>query len=112
MAGAQVTYGQDGYAGDEEYVRITGGDTADVLGYRFWADWVLPMHNDLRLGAQYESVVRDLSTSHSDDTAVVFEVGYSLTTAINIVLDYRIELNSSMGGENDAVYLTFIYYGL
>ena len=38
--------------------------------------------NDLRLAAQYESVVRDLNRSDSDDTAVIFEVGYSVTTSI------------------------------
>ncbi len=112
MAGAQVTYGQDGYAGDEEHVAVTGGETADVLAYRVWIDWVLPMHNDLRLGAQYESVIRDLNNSDSDDSAVIFEVGYSLTTAISIMLDYRIELNRFMGEANDAVYITFIYYAL
>jgi hypothetical protein len=112
MAGAQVTYGQDGFAGDEEFVGITGGRTADVLGYRAWADWVVPQCLDLRLGAQFESVVRDVSTPDSDDTSVIFEVSYSVTTLTTVVLDYRVELNRSMGEENDAVYLTFIYYGL
>jgi hypothetical protein len=112
MAGGQVTYGQDGFAGDNEFVGITGGETADVLGYRVWADWVVPRHTDLRLRAQFESVIRDVSTSDSDDTAVIFEVGYSLTTAITVMLDHRIELNRSMGEENSAIFLTFVYYGL
>jgi hypothetical protein len=112
MAGAQVTYGQDGFAGDNELVSMTGGDTADVLGYRAWVDWVVPVHTDLRLGAQFESVYRDLPTPNSDDSAVILEVGYSLTTSTSVVLDYRMELNRSMGQENDAGFLTFIYYGM
>jgi hypothetical protein len=112
MVGGQVTYGQDGYAGDEEHVVITGGRPADVLGYRVWADWVLPMHYDLRLSAQFESLIRDLSSSDSDDTAVILEAAYSLTTAVSVMLDYRVELSRSMGEESDAVYITFIYYGL
>ena len=31
---------------------------------------------------------------------------------IALTLDYRSELNSSMGSENDAIYFTFVYYGL
>ncbi len=112
MVGAQVTYGQDGYAGDEEYVDLTMGETADVLAYRVWADWVVPTHNDLRLGAQLESVYRDLSTADSDDTAVVLEVGYSLTTEMSIILDYRMDINRTMGEEDNGAYLTFVYYGL
>ena len=87
------------------------GETADVLGARAWADWVLPMNNDIRLRGQFETVIRDLGTSSSDDTALIFEIGYSLTTSITLVLDYRAELNSSMGNENDAFYFSFIYYG-
>lgn len=112
MMGAQLTYGQDGFSGDEEFVAITNGETADVLGYRTWIDWVIPSFTDVRLGAQFESVVRDLSTSHSDDTAAIFEVAYSLTTSTTLRLDYRLELNRSTGDEHDAVFLTFIYYGL
>ncbi len=112
MAGAQVTYGHDGFAGDEEHVAITGGKRAEVLGYRVWLDWVLPMHDDLRLGAQFESVIRDLSNSDSDDTAVIIEAAYSFTTTVSVMLDYRVELSRSMGEESDALYLTFIYYGL
>ena len=111
MSGAEVTYGQDGFGGDEQFVGITGGGTADVLGYRLWADWVVPTHQDLRLGAQFESVIRDLSTSNSDDTAVIFEARYSLSTSVSLALDYRVGLNDSMGKESDAVYLTFVYYG-
>jgi hypothetical protein len=111
MAGAQLTFGQDGFDGDEELVGITGGKTADVLGSRAWVDWVVPTHQDLRLAAQFESVNRDLSTSDSDDTAVILEVGYSFTTAISAMLDYREEFNRSMGEESDAIFLTFIYYG-
>ncbi len=111
MVGAQVTYGQDGYAGDEEYIGFTGGETADVLAYRLWADWVVPTHSDLRLGAQFESIYRDLSTADSDDTAVVFEVGYSLSTNVSVMMDYRIDINRTMGEEDNAVYVTFVYYG-
>ena len=112
MAGAQLTFGQDGFDGDAELVAITGGETADVLGSRAWVDWVVPAHQDLRLAAQFESVNRDLSTSGLDDTAVIFEVSYSFTTAISAMLDYRVEFNRSMGEENDAIFFTFIYYGL
>lgn len=112
MGGAQLTYGQDGYAGDAEYVGITGGRVADVLGYRVWADWVVPAHQDLRLGAQFESVVRDLPTADSDDTAAIFEIGYSIFTSISAMVDYRLEVNGSMGEVHDAVFLTLVYYGL
>lgn len=112
MMGGQVTYGQDGYAGDEEYVMLTGGETADVLAYRVWADWVVPSNNNLRLGAQYESVTRDLSTPDSEDRAVILEASYSLSNEVTLRMDYRLELDNSMGEENDAVYFTFIYYGL
>lgn len=112
MAGAQVTFGQDGFAGDEEFVRISGGKTAEVLGYRGWLDWVIPAHQDLRPGFQIESVLRDLATSDSDDTAAIVGIGYSLTTAISLKLDYRFELNGAMGTDvNDAIFFTFVYYG-
>jgi hypothetical protein len=111
MTGVQLTYGQDGFAGDEEFVGVTGGKTADVLCTRAWADWVIPKYQNVRLAIQFESVLRDLSTSGADDTAVIFQVGYSFTTTITAMLDYREELNPSMGKENDAIYFTFIYYG-
>ncbi|MFQ5702900.1 MAG: hypothetical protein ACE5HT_02650 [Gemmatimonadales bacterium] len=111
MLGGQVTYGQDGFAGDEEFVAVTGGETADVLSGRVWADWVVPTYQDVRLGVQFESVRRDVPSSGSDDTALSFEVGYSLTTAITAKLDYREEFNRSVGKENDAIYLTVVVYG-
>ncbi len=59
--GAQVTYGQDGYSGDEDHVLINRGRaTADVLGYRAWVDWVPLVETDLRLTGQFESLTRDL----------------------------------------------------
>ncbi len=112
MAGAQVTYGQDGFAGDQRFQMISRGRPSDVLGYRGWVDWVVPALIDLRLSAQFESILRDLSVSHSDDTALIAEISYSLTTEVSLMLDYRVELNRAMGGENDAFYLTFVYYGL
>jgi len=111
LGGAQVTYGQDGWTNDEEFVGVTGGKTADVLGYRAWVDWVVPQLLDLQLSAQYESVIRDLG-EHRDDTAAVFELTYSLTTSISLMLDYRYELERAMGEENNAIFFTFVYYGL
>jgi hypothetical protein len=110
MFGAQITYGQDGFAGDEKHVGITMGKTADVLGYRAMVDWVVPSFQDLRLATQFESVVRDLSTSESDDTALILETTYSLITAVSLILDYRWELNRSMGETNNAIFLTLTYY--
>ena len=111
LTGAQVTFGQDGFTGDEEFVRVTGGETAEVLSARVWADWVIPAYQDVRLGVQFETVRRDVGSSGSDDTAVIFEFGYSITTAITAKLNYREEFNRSMGKENDAVYLTVVVYG-
>ncbi len=120
MAGAQVTYGQDGFTDDYDPrtwqelagpILITHGwNTANVLGLRAWADWVIPRYQDVRLALQFESIRRDVSAPGSDDTAIILEVGYSVTTAITARLDYREELNSPMG-ENDAVYLTVVFYG-
>jgi hypothetical protein len=111
MAGTQLTFGEDGFAGDERFVGITGGKTANVLGALGWADWVVPMVQDLRLAVQFESVIRDLSTAHSDDTAAIFEIGYSILTSVSLMWDYRVELNRSMGEDANAFFLTFIYYG-
>jgi hypothetical protein len=110
LLGAQVTYGQDGFAGDEEFVSVTGGETANVLGGRVWADWVIPTYQDVRLGVQFESVRRDLSSSGSDDTALIAGLSYSLTTAITAKLNYREEFTKSVGQENDAVYLSLVFY--
>ena len=112
MAGAQMTFGQDGFAGDERFVGISMGRRADVLGARGWVDWVIPRYQDVRLQFQYESVWRDLSTAGARDAAVIFQAGYSFTTSITTMLSFRKELNRSMGEKNDALYLTFIYYSL
>ncbi len=111
MIGGQLTYGQNGFAGDEKFVTITGGKTANVLSSRAWADWVVPQYQNVRLAVQFESVFRDVATSRTDDTAVVFQVGYSLSTTVTAKLHYREELHRSMGEENDALYFTFVYYG-
>ncbi|OFV87518.1 MAG: hypothetical protein A3J75_00850 [Acidobacteria bacterium RBG_16_68_9] len=111
MIGAQAAYGQDGYAGDERFVMISGGETADVFGGIAWADWVVPRVQDLRLALQFESVIRDLSTSDSDDTAAVVEIGYSILTSVTLMLDYRADVNRTMGEADHAIFLTFIYYG-
>ncbi len=112
MFGGQVTYGQNGFDGDEQFIAVTGGqEPADVLGSRIWMDWVLPKANNYRLRGQIESVVRDLSTSGSDDTAAILELSYSLTTTITLTFDYRVELNRMMGNENDTLFFSFIYYG-
>jgi len=110
MAGAQLTYGQDGHGDDAKYVMISGGKTSDVLGARLWCDYVLPSCQDLRLSAQFESVVRDLNTAGSDDTAVVLEAKYSLSDAVSLMLDYRGDINRTMGAEDHALFFTFIYY--
>lgn len=112
LFGGQVTYGQDGFAGDAEFVPLSEGRTADVLGYRVWLDWVVPWHTDLRLAYQFESVIKNLSESDSDLTAMIFEVGYSVTTSINVKLDYRVEINRPVGKRFDAIYLSVIYYAL
>ncbi len=110
MAGAQLTYGQDGFAGDEEFVMITMGETADVLGFRVMVDWVPPEGINWRVAAQFETVNRDLNTSGVSDTALILELGYSVSTSLSLMLDHRIEFSRSMGQENDAIYLTAIYY--
>lgn len=110
MVGAQASFGQDGFTDDEKFVRPTMGKTADVLGYQIWADWVVPMHQNLRLQAQFASIYRDVGTPGAHDTAAVLQAGYSWTTAISTVLSFRKELNTSMGELNDGIYLTFIYY--
>ena len=111
MTGAQVTFGQDGFAGDGRFVPITMGKSADVFGGMVWADWVVPTVQDLRFGVQFESLIRDLGTANSDDTAGIVEVGYSLLTSVTAVLDYRGDLNRSMGENDNALFLTLIYYG-
>jgi len=112
MLGGQVTYGQNGFAGDAQYVTITNGSKpSEVLGARGWVDWVVPRVQNVRLSFQYESVIRDLSTPWSEDAAVIFQLQYSITTSITAMLDYREELYSSMGSESDVLYFTFIFYG-
>ncbi|MCK6554517.1 hypothetical protein L6Q96_08030 [Candidatus Binatia bacterium] len=111
MSGLQFTYGQDGFAGGARYIGVTGGKPADVLGALGWVDWVLPWAQDLRLAMQAESVIRDLGTPGSDNTAVIFEAGYSILTSVSLMLDYRIAINSPMDGDADGLYFTFIYYG-
>jgi hypothetical protein len=110
MAGVQLTFGQDGFNGDEEFVGSTMGKTADVLGYRAMVDYVLPRNQDLRFAAQFESLHRALSTHGTNDTALILEANYSLTTALTLLLNHRWELNSAMGGESNAVFLTLAYY--
>lgn len=110
MLGGQVTVGQDGFNGDKNLMMMTMGEPATVVGFRAMVDWVSPKNQDLRLAGQFESVVRDVSTSGSDDTALILELTYSLTTSLSMVLDHRWEMNTSMGEKNSAVYLTFVYY--
>jgi hypothetical protein len=112
MAGAQFTFGQDGFDGDEASVAITMGETADVLATRAWVDWVLPAYEDVRLQLQYELIQRDVSNSDANDEALIVQIRYSVSTALTAMLSYRDELNRSMGDENDAIYLTCIYYAL
>lgn len=112
MLGAQATYGQDGFEGDEDLVEVTGGEAAaDVLGSRVWVDWVLPANNDFRVRGQIESVVRDLGGAGTDDSALVLELSYSLVTSITLMADYRVELNRLVGDENDTLFFGFVYYG-
>ena len=110
LAGAQLTYGQDGFRNDAAAVPIPMGETADVLGYRGWVDWVLPAHQDWRVGFQAESVIRDVGTPGSDDTALILETRYSISNSSSLMLDYRAELNRSMGEPADALFLTYVYY--
>ena len=112
MAGAQLTFGQDGFAGDAVHVPLSEGETANALGYRAWADWVVPWHDDLRLAIQFESVIRNLARSDSDSTAFIWEMNYSLTTTVSLMIDYRVELSRPVGERFDAVFLTLVYYGL
>lgn len=105
MTGAQLTYGQDGFAGNKQATTVTGS--------RLWADWILPDNEDLRLSGQFEWVRRDIVSAAfdmTDDMAVVLEVSYSLTTAISAVSAYRQEIRRSMGDRNDALYLSLVYY--
>lgn len=105
MAGAQVTYGEEGFVG--------GGHPSRVLGTRVWVDWVPRANEDLRLSAQVERVHRSLVTEAWDgkeDLATILEARYSLTTAISVVAAYREEIRRSMGDENDAIYVSLVYY--
>jgi len=104
MVGAQVTYGQNGFSDDDL-------ETTDVLGYRLAADWVVPGYLNWRLAGQFESINRDIAVSDASDTAIILEATYSFTTTISLMLDYRVELSRSMGEKDNAVFLTFIYYG-
>lgn len=104
MAGAQLTYGQDGF--EEE-----GMTASDVLGYQVYADWVLPWLLDLRLSGQFASVNRDLTATDVSDTSLILESQYSFTNSISTMLNYRVELERSMGKKANAFFITFIYYG-
>lgn len=112
MFGGQVTFGQDGFQDDAEFVPLSEDEVVEVLGYRAWADWVVPWHEDLRLATQLESVIRNMDRSDADSTAVIFEVGYSISTAVSVKLDYRIEISQPIGERYDAIYLTLVYYTL
>ncbi len=110
MSGAQVSFGQDGFFGDEQFVALTGGNTAEVLSFRAWADWVIPKMQNIRLAAQFESVFRDVGTSGLDDTALILQFGYSFTTTITANLHYRKEFGRSMGEKHDGLFISLIYY--
>ncbi len=121
MAGAQLTYGQDGFVEEEVDprrwaeiagpVRMTHGvRITNALSYRAWLDWVVPWLQEVRLAFQFESIHRAVSMPASDNTALIFELGYSLTTAITAKLDYREQLSTAIGQDNDAVYLTAVFY--
>ncbi len=110
--GSQVTYGQDGHAGDEDHVLINQGRAAaDVLGYRAWVDWVPSDGYDLRLAGQFESLTRDRGTPDTTESAAILEISYSLTTEITFKFDYRAVLRDFMGLQDDALHLTLVYYG-
>jgi hypothetical protein len=109
--GGQVTYGQDGHAGDEAHVLSNGGrGVADVFGYRAWADWVLPGEKDIRVAGQFESVRHDLDNPQTTDSAAVLEISYSLTTEITIKIDLRTAIEDFMDLD-DGMFITFVYYG-
>jgi len=120
MAGAQVSFGRDRPLSPDP-ARDPDPDpdplpdparrpASDVLGGRVWLDWVAPFWQDLRLGAQFESVVRDLSRTGAADTGVILEAGYSVSTPISLLLDYRIELERARGRPRDGLFLTLVYY--
>ncbi len=111
MAGGQISYGDDGFDDDGRFNFVTGGKPADISGIRVWLDWVLPFYSDLRLAIQYESVERKTRSSQIDDTAVVWELGYSFTNSISAKLNYRREIENALTAEGDIYYLTFVYYG-
>ncbi len=105
MTGAQVTYGEEGFAGR--------GRSSRVLGLRAWADWIVPSNEDLRLSAQVERVHRSLVTAAWDgpeDLAAILEARYSLTTSISAVAAVRKEFQTAMDDETDAIYLSLVYY--
>jgi hypothetical protein len=109
--GGQVTYGQDGHAGDDGHVLSNGGTgVADVFGYRLWADWVPPGENNIRLAGQFESVQHDMDNPQTTDSAVVLEMSYSLTTEITIKLNLRTVVEDFMDLD-DGLFITFVYYG-
>ncbi len=110
VAGAQLSFGQNRLDA-EDAAAGQGSGTAEVLGYRAWLDWVVPTHQDLRLGAQLESVIRDLGRPASDDSALILEVGYSVSTEMSLTLDYRIELHRTRPRSTEGLYLAMIWYG-
>lgn len=110
MLGAQVSIGQDRSERRPGAAFDPSDRAADVLGYRAWLDWVVPGYQNWRLGVQLESVVRDLARSRSDDTAAIFEVGYSLSTPITLKLDYRREIHRARANATDGVFVSLVYY--
>jgi hypothetical protein len=106
MTGAQITYGQDGFAG-------SSGKPTNLLGLRAWVDWVLPSNENLRLSAQVESLQRSLVTEAwdgNDDLAAILEVRYSVNTALSLMVAARAEMLRAMGDRNNALYISLIYY--
>lgn len=112
MAGGQVSFGRDRFQREKSFESVNGGETADVLGVRGWVDWVLPRYQNFRVSSQIESVSRDLSTPGSRDSAFILELGHTLTTSLSLLFDYRLEFSRATGEDLDAVYLTFVFYGL
>lgn len=106
MTGAQITYGQDGFAG-------SSGKPTNLLGLRAWVDWVLPSNENLRLSGQVESLQRSLVTEAwdgNDDLAAILEVRYSVNTALSLMVAARAEMLRAMGDRNNALYISLIYY--
>ena len=126
LLAGQLTFGQDGFTGDSDFIRLSMGEKLNVLGVRAMVDYIIPQFQNIRLASQFEWVYKTLASprlydttemgykfqerSKWEDTALLFEIGYSFSTAITAKFDYRYEMDKSMGWNDHALFLTFILY--